>query len=40
MQLVMIGDKIGDSKKVDSAYFDYGTFFGDGGFVKQYGYLK
>jgi len=30
MQLVMIDDEIFDSKKVDSVYFDYGTFFGDG----------
>jgi D-alanine transaminase len=30
MQLVMIDDKFVDSTKVDSAYFDYGTFFGDG----------
>jgi D-alanine transaminase len=30
MQLVMIDDKFVDSAKVDSAYFDYGTFFGDG----------
>ncbi|MFA6185617.1 MAG: aminotransferase class IV [Phycisphaerae bacterium] len=30
MQLVMIDDKFVDSAKIDSAYFDYGTFFGDG----------
>jgi D-alanine transaminase len=26
----MIGDEFVDAGKVDSAYFDYGTFFGDG----------
>lgn len=30
MQLVMIGNEFVDAGKVDSAYFDYGTFFGDG----------
>jgi D-alanine transaminase len=30
MHLVMIGDEFVDAGKVDSAYFDYGTFFGDG----------
>jgi len=30
MQLAMIGDKLIEASKLDSAYLDYGTFFGDG----------
>lgn len=30
MQLVMIGDKIIEAEKLDPAYLDHGTFFGDG----------
>jgi D-alanine transaminase len=30
MQLAMVGDKFIESGKLDSAYLDYGTFFGDG----------
>ena len=30
MQLAMVGDRFIEAKKLDSAYFDYGTFFGDG----------
>ncbi|MCX5632478.1 MAG: aminotransferase class IV [Phycisphaerae bacterium] len=30
MQLAMVGDKFIESEKLDSAYLDYGTFFGDG----------
>ncbi|MGA2915139.1 MAG: aminotransferase class IV [Sedimentisphaerales bacterium] len=30
MQLAMVGDKFIETDKLDSAYLDYGTFFGDG----------
>ncbi|MFA5292067.1 MAG: aminotransferase class IV [Phycisphaerae bacterium] len=30
MQLAMVGDKLIEANKLDSAYLDYGTFFGDG----------
>ena len=30
MQLAMVGDKVIEADKLDSAYFDYGVFFGDG----------
>ena len=30
MQLAMVGDKVIEAGKLDSAYFDYGVFFGDG----------
>ncbi len=30
MQLAMVGDKFIEADKLDSAYLDYGTFFGDG----------
>ncbi len=30
MQLAMVGDKFIETAKLDSAYLDYGTFFGDG----------
>jgi len=30
MQLAMVGDKFIELEKLDSAYLDYGTFFGDG----------
>jgi len=30
MQLAMIGDKLIEASKLDSAYLDFGTFFGDG----------
>lgn len=30
MQIAMIGDKFIEADKLDSAYLDYGTFFGDG----------
>ncbi|MGB8225703.1 MAG: aminotransferase class IV [Sedimentisphaerales bacterium] len=30
MQLAMVGDKVIEAGKLDSAYLDYGTFFGDG----------
>ncbi|MDD5010945.1 MAG: aminotransferase class IV [Phycisphaerae bacterium] len=30
MQLAMVGDRFIEAEKLDSAYLDYGTFFGDG----------
>jgi D-alanine transaminase len=30
MQLAMVGDKFIEAQNLDSAYLDYGTFFGDG----------
>ena len=30
MQLAIVGDKLIEASKLDSAYLDYGTFFGDG----------
>ena len=30
MQLAMVGDRFIETEKLDSAYLDYGTFFGDG----------
>ncbi len=30
MQIAMIGDKLVEAERIDSAYLDYGMFFGDG----------